>query len=160
MEAKKRQFEYQNTRTSYIEGNTVRKLNAVPDIRREERPLELPSKGRQEHRQPRALSGVSFTSLLVLTAAIIATLYICVEYLKLQSQVTRMDKTIVSMEQKLSDMTNENDAAYEAINTSYDLNYVYHVAVDELGMVYPNNNKVITYQSSNDDFVEQYEDIP
>jgi hypothetical protein len=71
-----------------------------------------------------------------------------------------MDKTIVSMEKELTMKTNENDAAYEAVNTTYDLDYVYKVAVDELGMVYPNNNKVITYQSGDEDYVRQYEDIP
>lgn len=160
MEAKKKQYYYDNTRTSYIEGNTVRKLNTVPDIRREERPYEVPAPRRQEQRHPKALSGINFASLLVLTAAIIATVYVCVEYLKLQNDVTRMDKTIISMEQELTKRTNQNDAAYEAINTAYDLDYVYKVAVEELGMVYPNDNEVITYQSGEEDYVRQYEDIP
>lgn len=160
MEAKRRQYQYDNTRTSYIEGNTVRKLNAAPDIRRERQPYELPTPRRQEQSQPKSISGINFASLLVLSAAIIATVYVCVEYLKLQTEVTKMDKTIVSMEKELTTLTNENDAAYEAINTAYDLDYVYHVAVEELGMVYPNNNTVITYQSSDNDYVRQYEDIP
>ena len=160
MDAKKRQYHYENTRTSYIEGNTARKLNTAPDIRREERPYEVPAHRRQEQRHPKALSGINFASLLVLTAAIIATVYVCVEYLKLQSDVTSMDKNIISMEQELTKKTNENNAAYEAINTTYNLDYVYKVAVEELGMVYPNNNKVITYQSGKDDYVRQYEDIP
>lgn len=160
MEAKKRQLVNQYNRTSYIEGNTARKLNAVPDVRREKQPYERPVPERHHNRQPKSLSGINFASLMVLTAAIIATLYVCVQYLQLQSEVTRMDKTIVSMEQKLAQLTNENDAAYEAINTAYDLDYVYHVAVEELGMVYPNNNKVITYRSGNVDFVKQFEDIP
>lgn len=160
MEAKKRQSANNYNRTSYIDGNTVRKLNVVPDIRREERSYERPVPERRHHNQPKALSGINFASLLVLTIAIIATLYVCVQYLQLQSEVTRMDKTIISMEQKLTQLTNENDAAYEAINTAYDLDYVYHVAVEELGMVYPNNNKVITYRSGNEDYVMQYEDIP
>jgi cell division protein FtsL len=160
MEAKKRQYHYENTRTSYIEGNTVRKLNTVPDIRREERPYREPSPRRQVQRHTRTLSGINFASLLVLTAAIIATVYMCVEYLKLQYDVTKMDKTIISMEQELARKTNENDSAYEAINTAYDLDYVYKVAVEELGMVYPNNNTVITYQSGEKNYVRQYEDIP
>lgn len=160
MEAKKRQYVNHYNRTSYIEGNTVRKLNVVPDIRREEQPYERPVPERHHQKQPKALSGINFASLLVLTTAIVATLYVCVQYLQLQSEVTRMDKTIISMEQKLTQLTNENDASYEAINTTYDLDYVYHVAVEELGMVYPNNNKVITYRSSDEDYVMQFEDIP
>jgi hypothetical protein len=160
MEAKKRQYYYENTRTSYIEGNTVRKLNTVPDTRREERPYEQPSPRRQERKQPKALSTMSFASLLVLTIAMIATVYVCVDYLRLQTNVTKMDKTIVSMEKNLTTLTKENDAAYASVNTTYDLADIYKYAVEVLGMVYPNNNEVITYQGSNEDYVRQYEDIP
>jgi cell division protein FtsB len=160
MEAKKRQYQYENNRTSYIEGNTVRKFNAAPDIRREERPYEVPTPRRQEHRQPRYLSSINLGSLLVLSIAIIATVYVCVDYMKLQYSVTQMDKSIVKLEKELTTLTNMNDAASVAINSAVDLDYVYHVAVEELGMVYPNKNKVITYQRSEDNYVRQYEDIP
>lgn len=160
MEANRRQYQYDNYRTSYVEGNTVRKLNAVPDIQREERQVAKPSPRRQEQRHPKALSGISMASLFVLTIAIVTTLYFCVEYLKLQYGVNRMEKDIVTMEHTLTTMKNENDAAFTQIEAAYDLEYVYQVAVEELGMVYPNKNKVITYQSSMEDYVRQYEDIP
>lgn len=160
MEAKKRQYHNDNMRTSYIEGNTARKLNVVPDIRREEQQYEIPSPRRQERRQPKAFSGVNLASFLVLTIAVFTTVYVCVDYLKLQYNVSRMDKAIITLEEDLTTLTNENDAAYNLVNTAYDLNYVYQVAVEELGMVYPNNNTVISYQSSEADYVRQYEDIP
>jgi cell division protein FtsL len=96
----------------------------------------------------------------VLTAAIIATVYVCVEFLMIQTEVSRMDKKIISLERELTTLTNENDAAYTSINTAIDLNHVYDVAVEELGMVYPNNNTVISFQSSDVSYVRQYEDIP
>lgn len=161
MEANRRQNRFDNTtRTSYIEGNTARKLNVAPDIRREEREYEIPSPRRQERRHPRTLSGINRASLLVLSIAVITTLYVCVDYLKLQTQVAQMNNQIVSMEEELSTKTKENDAAYSEVNTAYDLDHVYQVAVGELGMVYPNENEIITYEGSNDTFVRQYEDIP
>ncbi|MDF2487186.1 MAG: hypothetical protein K0R46_3354, partial [Herbinix sp.] len=36
MEANKRLNHYENIGTSYVDGNTVRKLRVTPDIRREE----------------------------------------------------------------------------------------------------------------------------
>lgn len=172
MEANRRRYQYENSGTSYVEGNTVHKrvelasqltrqgLHAAPDIRREEQQYEIPSPQKHVHRQPRALQGISLASLMVLTIAIIATLYVCVEYLMLQYDVNQMDQTIISLEHDLTTKSNENDAAFEQINTAVDLDYVYHVAVDELGMVYPNNNKVIAYKSGAKDYVRQYEDIP
>jgi cell division protein FtsL len=160
MDANKKRYQYDYKGTSYIEGNTVRKLSTAPDIRREDQQYEIPSPRRQEHRQAKSLSGINFASLLVLTAAIIATVYVCVEYLMLQTQVSQMDKNIISLEQELTTLTNENDAANVMVNTAFDLDYVYQVAVEELGMVYPNKNTVITYKSSTEDYVRQYEDIP
>lgn len=160
MEANRKGYQYRNSRTSYIEGNTVRKLNAVPDIRREEQLQEIPSRRRQVHHQPRALQGISFASLLVLSVAIAATLYVCVTYLKLQSQVHQMDKTILSMEENIQTLSNENDAAFEQLDKPIDLGYVYKIAVEELGMVYPNNNTVISYKSAEDNYVRQFKDIP
>ncbi|MDD3174665.1 MAG: septum formation initiator family protein [Herbinix sp.] len=160
MEANKSYYKNENTRTSYVEGNTVRKLSTAPDTWREEQYYEVPSPRRQERKQTKSLSGINFTSLLVLSVAIIATLYVCVEYLKIQSDVTQMNKSIVTLQKDLTTLTKENDAEYEMVNTAYDLDYVYHVAVEELGMVYPNKNTVITYESSDDDYVRHYEDIP
>ncbi|MBH1941361.1 cell division protein FtsL [Mobilitalea sibirica] len=156
----KRYHQYGKVRTSYVEGNTARKLNAVPDIRREEQSFEIPSRRRQEHRYPRALTGMNIASLFVLTIAIVTTLYVCVDYLKLQYNVSRMEKNIITLEHTLTTLSNSNDAAYEQINTAYDLGYVYQVAVEELGMVYPDKNTVITYQSSEDSYIRQFEDIP
>lgn len=164
-------------RTSYINdisGNAARKLSVVPDLPDEEivkkpknhtRPQRQSQVGpqqrpqRQVHRQPKYMQSISFASLLILAVASIATVYLCIEYLKLQYDVTAMDKRIVSMEEQLTALTNENDAAYEAINTAFDLDYVYRVAVEELGMVYPKDNTVIKYKSSGTDFVRQYEDM-
>lgn len=160
MEAKKRQLHYQNTRTSYVEGSTARKLNVVPDIYREERPKREPTPWKQVHRQPRGMSGMNFATLLVLTIAIIATLYTCVVFLQLQTEVSKLDKTILSLEKELVVLSSQNDAAFESIKPSYDLDHVYQVAVEELGMVYPNENMVITYQSSDESYVRQYSDIP
>ncbi len=160
MEANKKRYQYDGYGTSYVEGNTVRKLRVAPDIRREEENHQLPQRRRQVQAQPRALSGISFGSMLVLTLAIITTVYVCVDYLMLQHQVSQMQKQIVSMEKEVTKLTHENDAALEAINTAYDLDYVYQVAVEELGMVYPNKNTVITYKRGTTDYVRQFEDIP
>ena len=170
MEVNSRRNQTDYRRTSYVDGNTVRKLSAVPDIRREPahgpvpgqqpRPERRQVPERQERRAPRMVSGINMASLFVLTMAIVATFYFCVEYLMLQYDVNAMEKEIISMEHTLTTMKNENDAAFEQVNSAYDLDYVYQVAVGELGMVYPNKNTVITYQGNDEGYVRQYQDIP
>jgi cell division protein FtsL len=160
MDARKRRQAYYKDGTSYIHGNTARKLNTAPDIRREREQHEIPSPRSRQQRNPRALQSLSLGSLLMLSMAIIATLYVCVEYLKLQSDVSHIEKEIISMEQKLADLKKVNEATYDQINAAFDLEYIYKVAVEEYGMVYPNNNTVVTYQASEDNYVRQYRDIP
>ncbi len=160
MEAKRRTYQAEDSRTSYIDGNTVRKLNAVPERRREERVYETPAPRRQKHKKTKAFSGINLASLMVLTMATVVTVFVSVEYLQLQMKVSSMEKSIVTMEKNLIKLTNENNAAYASIDTQMDLDYIYKVAVNDLGMVYPNKNKVITYQSQDDGYVRQYEDIP
>lgn len=159
MDAKKRRQSY-NDRTSYINGNAALKYNSVPDIRREREQYEVPTPKPRQQRNTKELQSLSLGSLFMLSIAIIATLYICVDYLKLQYNANHMEKTIVSLEQTLSDMKDVNKATYDQINLVYDLDYVYRVAVEEYGMVYPNNNTVITYNSNSSGYVRQFRDIP
>jgi len=158
MEAKQRQ--YDQYRTSYIEGNTVRKLSAAPDIRREEEQYEVVAPRRQERSRSIAQPGIDLLSLFVLSLAIIATVYVFVEYLKVEWNVSQTEKYIITLEHDLTSLNNQNNAALEQIDKKYDLEYVYKVAVGELGMVYPNKNRIITYKRSTEDYVRQYEDIP
>ena len=77
----------------YVEGNTVRKVERVPRYEEQER-------GHQQKRnvshtvtvrrnQEKALQ-MNLFSVLLLTVAVICTLYICVSYLKLQSYVYKV----------------------------------------------------------------------
>ncbi|TAH71586.1 MAG: hypothetical protein EWM47_04250 [Anaerolineaceae bacterium] len=180
MEANRKRHQYQ-ANNYYIDGNTARKQGYVgqevmrdysaalerqirdipaPERQRPTPERQIPTPRRRTHSQPRHLSGISKASLFILTLAIAATLYFCIEFLMLQHQVGKMEKDIVSMERSLINMRNENNASYEQINMVYDLDYVYSIAVNELGMVYPNNNEVITFESTDDSYVRQYADIP
>ena len=145
----------------YIEGNTVRKVERAPQYEEQER----------RHQQKRNLSDtvrrnqekalqMNLFSVLLLTVAVICTLYICVSYLKLQSSVTARLNHIESLEESIEKLKGDNDALLTRINTSVDLDYVYQVATEELGMVYANKDQVRLYNKTESEYVRQYEDIP
>ncbi len=158
MEAKKRSTYYQNE--YYTQGNTARKLQVVPKYPNEreqdfrQQPVRVPK------RKLRANQGIDMLSLLVLTAAIVVTLYTCVEYLRVQTNIAQMNNEIASLESDLTKLLNENKDALSQINTNLDLNYIFQVATTELGMVYPDSNQLIPYESNLSGFVIQYSDIP
>lgn len=147
---------------AYIDGNTARKL----------RPAQVPGKGEQERQKPKkkvnyrvrrnqekALQ-MDLPYVLMLTVAAVCTLYLCINYLKVQSTMTSRIHNIQTIEQELEFLKSENDALETSINTSLDLDYVYRIATEELGMVYPKKNQVILYNKTESEYVRQYEDIP
>ena len=42
----------------------------------------------------------------------------------------------------------------------YTLDDIYNVATNELGMVYAKKGQIIYYDSANEDYVKQYQDVP
>ena len=85
---------------------------------------------------------------------------ICVSYLKIQSEVTARVRNISTLEEELESLKNANDATETNINVSVDLDHVYKVATEELGMVYARKSQVILYDKTEHAYVRQSEDIP
>ena len=98
---------------------------------------------------------VTFLSIVA-----VACLFICVNYLKLQAQVTESRKQISSMESSYSDLKLSNDAAYSKAVSSVDLDKIRDIAINELGMVYANQDQIVTYEKQDKDYVRQYEEVP
>ena len=164
----------------YIDGNTIRKrqvevpdqnyaqLNTVYQPVRRERPVAVPDRKREtrEERQRKqaaktlAAQNWDFVSLLVIVAALAVTFFMCISYLEAQETITAMSKKAASLESEIMTLKNENDAAYNRIDSSVDLQYVYDVAVNELGMVHANDNQVVGYNSRKSNSVRQYGEIP
>lgn len=103
---------------------------------------------------------VSGISVLILTVATILTLFICVQYVQLQSEITFRLKRINSLETQLNDLTILNNEADKRINCYVDLNYIYQVATEELGMSYADAEQIALYTNSGAEYVRQYENIP
>ena len=142
-------------RRQAIEGNTARKLQAREErvYRRQER-----SHVYAEHAQKIQYTTVIYTIFLVMAAAMV--LWSCVTYLQLQAETTSRVKNIASLETQLEDLKKENDDNYTRIMTSVDLDYIRDVAINELGMVYANEDQVILYDGGTKDYVRQSQDVP
>ncbi len=155
-------------RIEYIDGNSVRKLN--PDLEYQElgRPLPIPTtkKTQRIQRQNSPVNkkivgrGIDFVSMAFLTIVMGITLFVCLEYLNVQSNMRQTDKTIVSLESELKDIADKNNAAEAKLNDKVDLERIYEIAVGELGMVFPNKNEIINYPMDYHSYMQQNSDIP
>ena len=86
--------------------------------------------------------------------------FCCVRYLQIQSRVTASMENINKLESTLNDLKAENDAEYNRVMSSVDLETVRKIATEELGMVYADENQVVLYDSKDTDYVRQYQDVP
>lgn len=153
--------------TYYINGSAVREMETSPG-KRQKTPdkRQLEEQKRKKHRRnairrnrQRALfmsrGYVAFLSLCVVIVAFssVALIYI-------QSQVTQRMEHIAALESQITDLKADNDARYKEIVTSMDLEYIKDVAMNELGMRYATEEQIIYYSVENNNFMDQYSDIP
>lgn len=139
-----------------IEGNTVRKIQPA------ERPGRERRESRQVHRHAEKAS-VQYTNvfyMIFLAAAACMVLWSCIHYLQLQEETTSRVKNIAALETQLEDLRKENDDNYTRIMTSVDLDYIRDVAINELGMVYAQEDQVVLYDGGTRDYVRQNGEIP
>ncbi|MCI8769532.1 MAG: hypothetical protein HFH73_00040 [Lachnospiraceae bacterium] len=147
-----------NRMHSYVEGNTVRKADALP--KRRERVQERPEPRRYPERQPAVIPGISGKNFVFLTTMVSLIAATGFTYLTAQSDVRGMKKKIVAMQSEIAEQKEENDAAYQEIVDSVAISEIYKKATEKLRMVQAENNQIYTYKNKKSDMVKQYADIP
>ncbi len=149
-----------NSRSEYkkqymYEGNAVRKFEAIPQEETKTQP-----KNRQTSRNRAKAQKVGKGYVLFLAAVSAASVFFCVEYLQVKAVITSQNKKITSLESKLSDLKSDNDAYYNKVLTSVDVELMKNVAMNQLGMKYPSEEQVYIFDADGNTYVRQYQDIP
>ena len=143
----------------YVYGSAVPKQEALPERRKEERPVWKQTSSQVKKNRRRALDmSPIYTGFL--TVAAVCAVFICVVYLQLQSELVQRSENITALQEELSDLTEANDTAYNAAADSVNLQEIRDKAMNELGMVYAANGNVVEYDSPTSDYVKQYNEIP
>ena len=152
--------------TYYVNGNTVRELDAQP-VRRERIDRTKIQEEQQKKRRrnaarrnrERALHmSKGYVAFLTLCVGVVA--FAAVALVQIQSQVTQRMEHIAALESQITDLKADNDARYKEIITSVDLDYIKDVAINQLGMQYATEEQIIYYSVENNNFMDQYSDIP
>lgn len=145
------------TQSGYIYGNTVRREMELPERQRRARRRSI-EKVDSQRRIEGALS-MDAPYVIMLTLALIVVLGMCVAYLHVQADITARIKNIEAQEKLLEQYVTDNDALQSRIDASIDLDEIYKVATEELGMVYANKDQVISYEKAPTEYVRQYDNI-
>ena len=141
----------------YDDGNTVRKQKQVYDDYKfqEETPRARPRDVRELRSQ-----GLSVAYGFFLVTMAMVLLVGCIIYLNLRNDITAQQKTIAGMEKELGALRQKNDEELDRIEGSIDMEKIKQIAMDELGMTYPDSGQVVDIEGGAGDYVRQYQDIP
>jgi len=155
----------------YTDGNTVRKMQAapaaMPDYREERKRRQQEEQEAELRRQKRiarknqekALRTSRRYVVFLSMGAVIFALF-AGAYIKIQSDITARMKTISRLESQISALKAENDEAIKRMSTAVDLEVIKETAINELGMFYATSDQIVYYTVENDDYMNQYIEIP
>lgn len=158
-----RKSSYQRTsanrsRSAYIEGSAVRKADY--DIVRELQKEPVKRVSKQARKNRAKATKMNLGQVIFLAVSMVVTSVILYQYLALQTANTAAVKEIASMESRVNTMRLENDEEYSRIMGSVDLEAIKERAINDLGMQYAEEGQVVEVQSTADDYVRQYIDMP
>lgn len=150
-----------SARSTYIYGNTVRQAEVLPKRREwEEAPKRQKKVSRQVQSNRKKALHMNPAYVVFLTIAAVLALGVCVWYLQVRAELTSRSENITSLQQQLAQTKEENNTRYNAVVDSVNLETVRDRAINEMGMIYANQEQIITYQNPVNDYVKQYENIP
>lgn len=160
----KEERRYQHRNDYYIHDNLARKTSVEEERRQKtlERIREQNAKNAKNNVRAvtRLNYGIDLFSAVVLSLALVCIFYFGLQYLTLNSKIAETNKSVSALSKTYTSMQNRNDEAYRAVEDTVSIENVYVTAVKELGMVYPGENQIVTYNYSEEGYVRQYQKLP
>ena len=141
---------------AYVHGNVVRKEH----VSTQNPANRMQETQRRAHAKRKKTIHMNRGYVIFLAVAAVMALFACVQYLQLQSDITKRSHEITSLQQELADAKEENATRYNVIMNSLNLEEIREKAIHELGMVPAEANQIIKYQSPNGSTIVQYAGIP
>ncbi|MBO5388989.1 MAG: hypothetical protein IJZ96_10575 [Lachnospiraceae bacterium] len=148
----------------YVEGSTVRKVEQAPSRKHNN---EVHKKSSNKPVQPRKVSEKAQNALafnmkytVFVTAAVVLMVVAWMVVLYMESRISLQQANINDLETQLEVIEEENAAYRLSLESMYTLDEIYDVATNELGMVYAEKGQIVYYESADEDYVKQYQDVP
>lgn len=141
---------------SYIEGNTVRKLNVVEEL---QKPAERKEERHKVKRNHHSALYMNLGYVLFLVGALILAAGILMSYISLQSDIIIATQKVADLESELNNLRLSNDEDYARAASSVDLEEIRRVAIGELGMRYAKEGQIINVSGEGNDYVRQLAEI-
>jgi len=147
----KREYSNYAENNVYVYGNAVRKL----DVQRQ---LEEPQRrtlSREVQVNRAKAKHMNLGYVLFLATALALAGMILISYVRVQAEITTTMEYITRQERALNNLRVSNDETLTRIDSRLDLEEVKKVAIGELGMTYPKEGQIITYEGMEYDYVRR-----
>lgn len=147
--------EYQQERI-YVDGNTLRRVRPA-----QEKPAQRKGKvseGTLANRERSLQMNLGFVAFIA--AAAVLTVFTGVNYLRLRTEYTSLQKETTALELDLSRLKMDNDAEYNRLISGVNLEEVKETAMTRLGMGYATEDQIVVYDAAGKDYVKQFQEIP
>lgn len=146
----------------YMAGNLAPEEDPYERRRREEQRKELEQNELKERTKAYAKkrSSYSFFQFFPIFLLILVFLALCIRLLQVEYFIYDAKKNIKAKESEYIQLVQDNKAKEMSLEKSIDMNEIYEKAINELGMVYPEEGQIIIYDKKESGYVRQYEDIP
>ncbi len=148
----------------YIDGSTVRKVEQSPVRKSNNEVHKKPSNKnvQQKKMSEKAQNALAFNMgyTVFVTAAVLIMVFACIAVLYMESRISLQQANINDLETQLEAIEEENAAYKLSLESMYTLDEIYDVATNELGMVYAEKGQIVYYESADEDYVKQYQDVP
>ena len=142
----------------YVEGSAARVYDFPAEPLKRE-PQRTPEPKRVPEKK-KTVKRFDIFSFVTFSLASVMMLLACVRLISLQSEVTAKKREISKLTNTYEGLVNDNDAVQARIGSDVDLNEIYRIATDELGMVYPKPGQIVRYDKAKEQYVKQYKDVP
>ncbi len=138
-------------RTEYVYDNLARRQEFVRSL--EQEPRRIVKNEARKNREKAHHMNPAYVVFLI--AALICTGIVLVNYLQIQSEITRKAEVVARMEKELNDMRLSNDEEYNRIASNIDMEEIRRVAIGELGMVYAGEGQIVAYSYEGNDYMRR-----
>lgn len=142
------------TKNMYVYGNTA----VQPDYQRQWEEPQRKTLSNQARKNREKARHMSFGYILFLVSAFAVAGMILIGYIRLNAEVITLNEQIASKEKQLNELRIDNAEALSRIESSVDLEEIKRVAIQELGMTYPKEGQIVSYEGAAYDYVRKVSD--
>lgn len=147
-----------------VEEVPVRRTRAAEPARKttpKKRPVQKPVQQPKVYREPKErTSHMTVVFAVYATAALAVVMLFALRLLAAQTALASAADQITTLESTLNQINQENTKLEALVEADMDLEYIYQVATNELGLVATGDSQVIYYDQIESGYVRQNEIIP